>query len=273
MKVINKIILVIIFILLFIPIYFMLIGSFQDIYGVSAMPPRIIPKNIIIDNYEYILKYNFGIWSINTIIVTVSTILLSILIATTSGYVFSVYNFRFKNILWSLLLIQMMIPRISMLIPLFVIIKDLKLSGSLIATILPNSISPMEMYLARNYFESIPKSIIESARIDGANEWQILKMIIIPVSKPIISVIALFSGVFALQDYIWQMLVLVDESKQTLLVGIMKLVMRRGSDANLRVNPVGRSFAAGILLLFPLVVLFLIGNKYFIEGLQGAVKE
>jgi len=66
---------------------------------------------------------------------------------------------------------------------------------------------------------------------------------------------------------------LVDESKQTLLVGIMKLVMRRGSDANLRVNPVGRSFAAGILLLFPLVVLFLIGNKYFIEGLQGAVKE
>ena len=143
----------------------------------------------------------------------------------------------------------------------------------MIATILPNSISPMEMYLARNYFESIPKSIIESARIDGANEWQILKMIIIPVSKPIISVIALFSGVFALQDYIWQMLVLVDESKQTLLVGIMKLVMRRGSDANLGVNPVGRSFAAGILLLFPLVVLFLIGNKYFIEGLQGAVKE
>ena len=167
----------------------------------------------------------------------------------------------------------MMIPRISMLIPLFVIIKDLKLSGSLIATILPNSISPMEMYLARNYFESIPKSIIESARIDGANEWQILKMIIIPVSKPIISVIALFSGVFALQDYIWQMLVLVDENKQTLLVGIMKLVMRRGGDANLGVNPVGRSFAAGILLLFPLVVLFLIGNKYFIEGLQGAVKE
>jgi ABC-type maltose transport system permease subunit len=69
------------------------------------------------------------------------------------------------------------------------------------------------------------------------------------------------------------MLVLVDESKQTLLVGIMKLVMRRGGDANLGVNPVGRSFAAGILLLFPLVVLFLIGNKYFIEGLQGAVKE
>jgi ABC-type glycerol-3-phosphate transport system permease component len=131
----------------------------------------------------------------------------------------------------------------------------------------------MGMCLSRNYFESIPKSIIESARIDGANEWQILKMIIIPVSKPIISVLGLFAGVSVLQDYVWQMLVLSDVEKQTLIVGLIRQSMNRTGDIGLLVNPIGMSFAAGVILLFPLVVLFLIGNRYFIEGLQGAVKE
>ncbi len=273
MKVINKVILVMIFILLFIPIYFMLIGSFQDIHGIFIMPPNLFPKHIILDNYNILLKDNAFIWLKNTIIVTVVSVFLSIFLSTTSGYAFSVYNFKYKNLLWNILLIQMMIPRISLLIPWFVIMKDLKLSGTLTATTLPVVLSPMGMYLSRNYFESIPKSIIESARIDGANEWQILKMIIIPVSKPIISVLGLFAGVSVLQDYVWQMLVLSDVEKQTLIVGLIRQSMNRTGDIGLLVNPIGMSFAAGVILLFPLVVLFLIGNRYFIEGLQGAVKE
>ena len=109
--------------------------------------------------------------------------------------------------------------------------------------------------------------------MDGANEWQILRMIIIPVSKPIVSVLGLFAGVSILQDYVWQMLVLSDAKKQTLIVGLIRQSMNRTGDIALLVNPVGMSFAAGTLLLFPLIALFLIGNKYFIEGLQGAVKE
>lgn len=273
MKVINKIILIFIFILLLIPIYFMVIGSFQDIQGIFVMPPNLFPKRITLSNYSILLKENAFIWLTNTVIVTVATVFLSVLVSATAGYAFSVYNYKHKNILWSILLIQMMIPKISLFIPWFVIIKDLKLSGTLTATILPVVLSPMGMYLARNYFESIPKSIIESARMDGANEWQILRMIIIPVSKPIVSVLGLFAGVSVLQDYVWQMLVLSDAKKQTLIVGLIRQSMNRTGDIALLVNPVGMSFAAGTLLLLPLIALFLIGNKYFIEGLQGAVKE
>jgi len=273
MKIFNKAVLVIIFILLMLPLYFMLIGSFQDIYGVMAMPPNLLPRNIVLDNYMYLLKDKAITWLMNTVAVVMSSVILSILLSSMSGYVFAIYDFKFKNTLWSILLVQMMIPRIALLIPLFVIMKDMHLSGTLTATVLPIVMSPSGMYLARNYFESIPKSIIESARIDGASEWQILGKIVLPVSKPIISALGLFSGIFALQDYLWQMLVLIDENKQTLLVGLMKLSMKRGGESSFGVNPIGRGFATGILLLLPLVILFVIGNKYFVEGLQGAIKE
>jgi len=273
MKIVNKIFLIIIFILLFIPVYWMLIGSFQDIYGVSIMPPKMIPNNPNIDNYSYLLKDNVFVWLKNTIIVVVGTVFLSVFLSSSAGYAFSMYKFKGKKLIFILFLSQMMIPRISLLIPLYVIIKNLGISGKISAVILPVAFSPVGIYLAKNYFDTIPKSIIESARIDGASEWRILKSIIIPVSKPIISALALFSSITSLQDYIWQSLVLMKTERQTLLVGLMKISMLRGGEAILGVNPIGRSFATGILLLIPLLVVFLTANKYFVENLGGAVKE
>jgi len=205
-------------------------------------------------------------------IVVVSTILISVTLSVSAGYVFSVYKFKFKKQLWLLYLAQMMIPKISLLIPLYVIMKHLHLSGKQLAVILPAALSPMGIYLAKNYFDSIPKSIIESARIDGASEFQILRFIVAPISKPIIAALSLFAGIGSLQDYLWQMLVLQKPERQTLLVGLMRKAAERGT-TEMGVNPIGRSFAAGILLLFPLLLIFLAANKYFVESLGGAIKE
>jgi len=247
-------------------------GSLQDSRGFIVMPPRIFPLSPNLDNYAYLLKDDIGIWLKNTLIVTISTVLLSVFISATTGYSFAIFDFKFKKIIFTLFLIPMMIPRISLIIPLFVIVKNLKIPGTLMAVVLPNVFSPLGIYLARNYFQSIPKSILESARIDGASELKILKSIVIPVSKPIISALSLFSAIGALQDYIWQMLVLQKPFNQTLLVGLMKKTMARGT-TEFNINPVGRSFAAGIILLLPLLIIFIIANKYFTESLGGAVKE
>lgn len=269
---IAKIFLVLFFILLFMPLYWMFIGSLQDIHGVMRMPPRFLPNDPNLKNYVYLLAGNVMIWLKNTIIVVMGTIFISVFLSITAGYVFSMYKFKGKKVLLTAYLSQLMIPRISLLIPLFVIVKKLHIPGSHMAVIFPIVFSPMGIYLAKNYFDSIPKSIMESARMDGATESQILRLIVVPISKPIVAALSLFSGIGALQDYIWQSLVLQKEARQTLLVGLMRVAMARGG-GELNVNPIGRSFATGVLLLLPLLIIFLFANKYFIQGVSGAVKE
>ena len=268
----TKIGLSLLLLLLFLPLYWMIEGSFQDISGFIKMPPAFIPLQVTLSNYKYFISMNTAVWLKNTVIVVFATVFLSTFVSITAGYAFSQYTFKFKKQLWVILLIGMMIPRISLIIPWYTIIKKLNMQGELSAVIFPLVFSPINMYLARNYFDTIPKSLIESARIDGASEFQILRLIVVPISKPLVATLALFSGIASLQDYIWQMLVLQDAEKQTLLVGLMRLAMFR-QNADSYVNPIGKAFAASVLLLFPLVMIFLLANKYFIENLAGAVKE
>lgn len=270
---IKKTILILFFIILMLPVYFMIIGSLQDIHGVMKMPPRLIPSNMILDNYLKLFSWNVRIWLFNSILVCTGTVILSVFLSCSGGYVFSFYRFKYKKIIWSSLLVGMMIPRISMIIPLYVIMRKLGLSGTLYAVVFPIVFSPVGLYLARNYFSTIPISLLESARLDGANEFQILYKIVMPVSKPIIVALSVFASIGVLQDYIWQMLVLQDQEKQTLLVGLMRQVMIRGGGADTNVNPIGRTLAVGVVLLLPLLVIFLVANKYFVSSLSGAMKE
>jgi len=268
---IKKIFLILFFIIMMLPIYFMVIGSFQDTHGVMKMPPQLIPTNSTLYNYQTIFKLDFIRWLGNSIIVTISTVILSVFISSCGGYVFAFYKFRFKKVLWSCLLIGLMVPRISFIIPLYVVIKKLGLSGTLAATILPIVFSPIGLYLARNYFETVPISLLESARLDGASEFLVLHKIVLPISKPIIAVLAVFASIGALQDYIWQALVLQIPERQTLLVGLMRFAMLRGGEQG--VNPIGRTLTVGTILLLPLLIIFILANKYFIDSIGGAIKE
>jgi ABC-type glycerol-3-phosphate transport system permease component len=226
----KKAFVIFIFILLLLPMWFMFTGSLQNSIKVMKMPPDIIPRHATMANYLAMLNWPLMKWTTNTILTTASTILLTILICSTAGYAFAFYKFRFKEALWALLLVGMMIPRISMIIPLFVIMRKLALSGTLLACILPISYYPVGLFLARTFFESIPISLLESARLDGAHEWQILFHIVMPMSRPIVTALGLFASINALQDYLWQMLVLQKEGNQTLLVGMMKAIMSRMGD-------------------------------------------
>ena len=271
---IRKSLLIMFFILLLLPIYWMFIGSFQDTGGLMSTPPKMIPNHVIILNYVFFFD-NWPVvkWLYNTIFVTIFTVIISTIVSLMTAYVFAFYKFAINNILWHIFLIGIMLPRISLLIPTYIIIKNIGLSGQLWAVILPLCFSPIGIYLARNYFESIPISLLESARLDGANELQVLYKIVAPLSKPIVTALALFSSIGVLQDYIWQMLVLQNESNQTLIVGLIKAAMMRGG-GDLNINPIGRQMAVGIILLFPLLLIFLIANKYFTKDmLSGAVKE
>jgi len=254
------------------PMYFMLTGSLQDIHGVFAMPPRIVPRSMTLSNYQWIASLHPGRWVLNTVIVTALTTVLSVSVCVMAAYAFAFFRFPLKRILWLALLSGLLIPRISSIIPLFVVMRRLGISGTLIAAVLPITVSPMAIYLARIYFESIPKALLESARMDGAHEWQILWLVVAPVSRPIVTALALFAAVGSMGDYLWQLLQLQRTNVQTLLVGLMRATMMGGGD-DVQVNPIGRSLAVGIALLAPVLVVFFSASRYFTSAIGGAIKE
>jgi ABC-type glycerol-3-phosphate transport system permease component len=272
----KKIYFIFVFFIMSLPMYFMVTGSLQNIYGVMKMPPELIPFHPTFENYSNVIGYAWPQilrWVANSLIVFFIVSIGSMLVTIMAAYSFAFYNFKGKKLLWSFLLIGLMLPKISVVIPLFVVMKKIGIPGTLAAVIFPIIYFPMGLFLSRNYFETIPVSLLESARLDGASEFQILFKIVAPMSRPIVTALLLFSGITALQDYMWQSLVLQNSDKYTLLSGLMKEVMRRGSGAGMNINPIGRALAVGVMLLIPLIIIFACANKYFTQSLGGAIKE
>jgi ABC-type glycerol-3-phosphate transport system permease component len=255
------------------PLWFLGTGSLMKASKMMIMPPKLLPRAPTLDNYGWALgRPDIGTWIKNTALVTAGTVFGSVCLSLSAGYAFAMYAVWGKKILWAMLLAGLMIPRIALIIPTFVVASKMGIAGSIAAVILPCIFVPSGMYLARTFFESIPKSLIESARIDGASEVRILTSIVAPISKPLITSLALFSAIGALNDWIWQALNLQRPDTVTLMVGWIRATMQRSIGGN-DINPLGHSMAVGVLLLLPLMALFIIANKYFVGSLDGAVKE
>ena len=212
-------------------------------------------------------------WIGNSAIVMVGTALLSVTVSCCAAYTFAFYEFRFKRVLWMMLLAGIMVPRIALIIPLFVVVYKIGLTGTLLGIILSRALAPASLYLARVYFETVPRSLLEVARIDGASEVQILRSIVAPISRPIITCLALFAAVGALSDFVWQALQLMRGEKRTLLVGLIRATAMNVMNAELQLNPLGRKFAMSMILMLPLLVIFFTASKYFTASLSGAIKE
>jgi ABC-type glycerol-3-phosphate transport system permease component len=160
------------------------------------------------------------------------------------------------------------VTRFVLLISQFVIVGKLGLRG-LAAVVLMSVYWPTGIFLFRNYFGSIPVSLIESARLDGASEWGIFAHVVLPLSKPIMGAAVVFLGMGALGDYIWQMLNLQRKELQTFLVGLMNSTI----DVTVVTN-IGYDLAVGTALFLPYLILFAVSSRYFLKGLTlGGVRE
>jgi len=269
----KKVWLIIMMLIVLLPMWFMVVYSLEDVQGVLRMPPRLIPSTPTIENFRYISNWPLVRWIRNSAIVLVSTVFLSVVVYAMAGYAFAFKKVPHEKLIWAAFIAGMMVPRMSLMIPMYVTIKQIGLSGTMSAVVLTSIYQPINLYLTRNFMKQIPMSIVESASIDGATEWTILYKVIMPLAVPILTLVALFTAIFVLSDYVWQSLVFQFGDVKTLVVGIMKKVMERGG-GDLNINPLGRQMASGVILLFPLLTIFLIANKYFITGISvGGVKE
>ena len=260
-------------ILFLFPLYWMVLGSFQPIEGIMRIPPAWIPRTVTVENYTILLGNNpWLLWAANSAGIACITVILSVTVTVLAGYAFSMYRFPGASVLFWLFMASLMVSRQILIIPMLQTVRTLGLSGTRLAVILPLLFSPLHIFLFRRYLDRIPRDYIDSARIDGATELGIITRIVAPLCKPILGAIAIFVFVGVLNDFLWQMLVLQDANKRTLLVGIVSATHKYSPPRT--INPIGRILAGGVVLALPQLAVFLRFQRYFVKGLQvGGIKE
>ena len=264
---------VLIIVALLFPIYWMFVGSLMDIVGTLRRPPVFWPPHPTLQNYRWLLE---GIpllrWSLNTVSVTALMMVVSVTVTAMAGYAFATQ--RGVGWLYWLFLVSVMVPRSVLIIPTYVLMRWLGISGTRLAAVLPAFFFPVGIFLFKAYVDAMPKGMIDCARIDGAGERQLLVHVITPLAAPIVATLAVMKFIEGLTDYLWQMLVLQDPAKYTLMIGLLIRITLRGGGGVTNLNPIGIYMATGVLLFLPLLAIFAAFQRYFIDGIMnGGVKE
>lgn len=265
-KWITTIIMLIIGILCIYPFIFMLSSSFKLSGDVLQHPFQIIPDPFTLDNIKGLFQsefYSFPLWYWNTILMTATTLILKYVVITMTAYGFSKIHFKGRDGIFLILLAAMMIPTDIMIMPRYIIFKNLKMLNTMWSIVIPSCVDVYFVFLLRQSFISIPESISEAAKIDGCNHWTIYWRVIMPLAKPAIATMMLFSFVWVWNDYMSPYLYIRDVERQMLSVGIKLFAAGQVQDY-------GSQMAAATLVLLPIIVVFLFCQRYFIEGVTSS---
>nr|WP_205692731.1 carbohydrate ABC transporter permease [Clostridium indicum] len=255
---------------IFLPIWVLFIASFKpggDLlqYGLN-LDLNISRMNL--DNYILLFsgQHEYWSWFFNSIILTVITVSGTLLISSFVGYGFAAYDFKGKKFLFILVLLILSIPLEVVMLPLYKQISSWKMMDSYGAIVLPFLAHASTIFFFRQYLLSIPRSLMEAGRIDGATEYGIFYRLIVPLMKPAFSAMAILNGMNAWNNYLWPLLVIRSSEKYTLTLGLNTLINPYGDNYSLLI--VGSVFS-----VIPIFLLFVAFQKYFIEGMMaGAVK-
>lgn len=256
-----------------VPFYWSFATSFKPAGDVFASPPKWIPNPWTLLNYRDVFTLlNFDRYFMNSVIVTVAIVSLNIVFDTAAAYAFAKLRFRGRNFLFFMLLITLMVPFQVNLIPLYRIMVSLHKLSPLLGVdtysgiILPGVIQVFGIFLMRQFLSSIPDEVLESARVDGASEFRILRSLIFPLAAPGMATLAIFTFLGAWNDFLWPLIVTNSDRARTLPVGLALLQQRN------TVNW-GDTMAGTMLTAAPMIVIFLLMQRRFIEGLTtGSVK-
>lgn len=235
--------------------------------SIFSMPPKFIPDEITFQNFVTVwntLPMPLYIW--NSVIITFFGMLLPILIATLAGFPLARMKFKGRNIVFIIIIATMMIPAESTMIPIYLILNKMNLLGTFTGVVLPTAVNAFGIFLMRQAFMNIPKEIEESAIIDGANVFQVWWRILIPMVKPMMATLGILSFIGAWNSFLWPLIILNDESKYPLTLGLYKL------DGAFEAST--REVATGsIIALIPVLIVFLMLQKHFINSSSsGSVK-
>jgi multiple sugar transport system permease protein len=248
-------------VVMFLPFYWTLITSFMTASDTSKYPIIWFPTRL---TFEWVVKAwqaKFPLYYMNSIIVAIVVVISNVLTSSLAGFIFAKYSFPFKNGLFLVILSTIMVPYAVTIIPTYYIVTVwFHLKNSLLAMIIPALISPFGIFLMRQYCETIPDELIDAARIDGASDMRMFAQVIMPLCVPALSALAIFHFIWIWNDFLWPLLVADTDVARTLPVGVALFALRRWLQTNLVV-------AGSLLVMLPLVVVYFIFQRAFVEGI------
>ncbi|MCA9879004.1 MAG: carbohydrate ABC transporter permease [Thermomicrobiales bacterium] len=250
------------------PFLYVISSSLKDSVALFSYPPEWIPAEPTLRNYRALLEdYPFLRWTLNSLIVAGSVTLIKVVIDSMAGYAFAKMSFPGKDPLFLVVLMTLMVPFAATLIPLFIIVRDLKLTNTYWGLILPALANPIGIFMMRQFIESLPSDLENAARLDGCSEFQIYRRVILPLIKPGLVVLGVFTFMTQWTSYLWPLVVVTKPEMATLTVGVRSLTSTFTQDW-------GLNSAAAILSMLPTILVFIFLQRYFIAGsIAGALKE
>lgn len=251
--------------MMIVPFVYMLSTSLKGPVYTFEFPPRFIPKEPTLSNFvEAWSTQNFGVYFRNSMIVATTATFLSVLLSAMLAYAFARFHFRGKEAFFYILLVALMIPGMTLLIPQFLLAKTLGLRNSLwglIIVYMANSLA-LNTFLLRGFFEQLPKDLEESVLIDGGWYFTIFFRIVLPLSKPALATVSIFTFLFCWDEYIWATVAIDELAKRTLPVAIATFYTAYRTQW-------GLIFASSLIAFTPVLIVYVSLQKYFVKGLTA----
>jgi len=249
------------------PMLWMLAASFMPTGEANTYPPRLLPSSPTLEHYQTLFtRLDLGQNLLNSAIVALTVTALSLLINSLAGYALAKLRFRFRERVFRTLSAGLLLPVQVSMLPLFLLFKELGLINSYGGVIIPSLASIFGIFLIRQYTLALPDDLLDAARIDGAGELRIYWAIALPVIRPILATIAIWTFLTAWNDFMWPLIVLSDEARYTLPVALANLSGEHVQDTELMM-------AGAVITVLPVMAAFLFLQRYYIQGVMaGSVK-
>lgn len=235
--------------------------------GEATAAPHLLPSTVTLEHYRTLFtRLHLARAALNSTMLATAVTAISLLVNSLAGYAFAKLPFSGRERLFRLMLGGLVIPAQVAMLPLFLLLRELHLVNTPLGVIVPGMASIFGIFLVRQYAVAIPQSLLDAARIDGASELRIYWSIVVPFCTPVLVTLAIFTFMGTWNDFLWPLIVLTGDARQTLPVALANLAGEHVQDVELMM-------AGAVLTVLPVVVMFLALQRYYIEGIvSGSVK-
>ncbi|HVL23190.1 MAG TPA: carbohydrate ABC transporter permease [Thermomicrobiales bacterium] len=243
------------------PFFLMMSNAFKTSSEILRIPPTFIPRDPSLSSFRTVInEAPYFRWFGNSLLVSLSVTAMVLLTCSLAGYIFAKFTFPGRDAIFVVLLMTMMVPFPVLLIPSYLVVNKLGLVNSLWALIVPGMTSAFGIFLMRQFIAGIPNDLIEAARLDGASEWAIFARIVVPLARPPMAALGIFTFLAAWNDYLWPLIVINDLNKSTLPLALTFFNSQHAQRYDL-------VMAAAAMAVIPVIIVFVIFQRQIVNAL------
>lgn len=266
-KVAAYLIMAIISIVFLFPLMWSLVSSLKPEAVIMSYPPKWLETFTLI-NYEAVLdQYPYLGWMGNSVIITVLSTVLVLVLSTPAAYAFARLQFRGKNLIFSMIVSMLLVPIQAYIVPLFLLVSELNILNTFSALILVAGANVTSVFILTRFLKGIPLELEEASRIDGCSDFRIFGQIMLPLIKPALSTVTILTFIANWNNFLWPMVAIRDNALKPLTVGIAQFLGGANSTAQFQY---GTSLAAACMAIIPSIIVFLLLQRYFVEGIANS---